>query len=115
MSGKTISAYTDETTAKRINSIAKQEHRKTAAVAGTALKLYAELSSEARGAWWQIQAVGTSEDLEDIRREMTRALLNVKYKLAHRQVMEQMKSEHLDRLETEDDILSAAIDLTNDE
>jgi hypothetical protein len=112
MAGKTISAYTNEQTADRIRYIAKAEHRKPAAVAGMALELFAELPTEARSSWSEIQTLGTSEDIEEVKRDITRALLNIKYKVAQREVLKQMEVDDLEPLETEDDILAATIHLT---
>lgn len=50
MSGKTISAYTDEKTAKSVAEIASLEQRKASQIAGMALKLFVKLPPEARAA-----------------------------------------------------------------
>lgn len=49
---------------------------------------------------------------EEVMRALTRTLLHAQYKVAHRQVLEQMPVENLGQLETEDEILSAAVTLT---
>lgn len=112
MAGKTISAYTDPETANRVAYIAKLEHRPQAQIAGMALKLFVSLPSQARAALWQIEALGNDADLEEVMREITRTLLHAQYKIAHRQVLEQMEVENLGQLDTEDEILSAAVKLT---
>lgn len=112
MAGKTISAYTDKETASRVAYIARIEQRKPSQLAAMALKLFVELPQEARAALWQIEALGSRADFEEVMQEIARTLLHAQYKVAHRQVIEQMKVENLEQLETEDDILSAAIDLT---
>ncbi|MHC5854300.1 hypothetical protein [Nostoc sp.] len=112
MAGKTISAYTDTETASRVSYIAKLEHRPTSQIAGMALKFFACLPAEARAALWQLEGMGSTADFEEISREITRILLHAQYKVAHRQIMDHMKFEHLDQLETEDDILEAAVALT---
>ena len=112
MAGKTISAYTDEKTASRVTDIARVEQRKPAQIAGMALKFFVGLPSEARSALMQIEALGSAADVEEAMREVARTLIHAQYKVAHQQVMEQMKVENLDQLETEDDILSAAAALT---
>ena len=114
MAGKTISAYTDAETASRVAYVAKLEHRTQAQLAGLALKFLVGLPPEARAALWQLSALGNEADWEEIARSITRTLLNAQYKVAHRQVREQMKLDHLESLETEDDILSAAVALTRD-
>lgn len=115
MAGKTISAYTDPETASRVAYIAKLEHRPPAQIAGMALKLFVGLPTEARAALWQIEALGNDADLEEVMRELTRTLLHAQYKVAHRQVIEQMKVEDLGQLETEDEIFSAAVTLTRND
>jgi hypothetical protein len=115
MAGKTISAYTDSETASRVAYIAKLEHRPPAQIAGMALKLFVGLSSEARAALCQIQALGNDGDLEEVMGEITRTLLLAQYKIAHRQVIEQMQVDKLGQLETEDEILSAAVTMTSND
>ena len=112
MAGKTISAYTDEETSVRVAHLARLENRKKAQIAGMALKFYVELPAEARAAWQEIEAIGSAAEREETLREITRTLLHAKYKLAYQQVMNHLKVEGLDQLETEDDILAAAVALT---
>lgn len=112
MAGKTISAYTDVETANHVAYIAKLEHRPQAQIAGMALKFFVRLPKEAHDALRQIEALGSSADFEEVTREITRVLLHTQYEVAHRQIMDHMKVENLDQLESEDDILNAAIDLT---
>ncbi|MUG95988.1 hypothetical protein F7734_28020 [Scytonema sp. UIC 10036] len=112
MAGKTISAYIDAKTASRVDYISKLEQRPTSQVAGMALKFFVGLPSEARAALLQIEALGSPEDMEEVNREITRTLLHIQYKVVHRQVIDHMKVENLEQLETEEDILSAAVDLT---
>jgi len=112
MAGKTISAYTDAKTASRVDSIAKLEHRPTSQIAGMALKFFVGLPPEARSAWMQIEALASPDDFEEINREITRTLLHIQHKIVHQQIMDHMNVENLDQLETEYDILSAAVTLT---
>lgn len=115
MAGKTISAYTDSETAKSVAYLAKLEHRTPAQIAGMALKLFVSLPAPARNAWCQINALGNKVDREEVAHEITLALLNAQYKIAQRQVVSQIEIEDSELLETEDDLLSAAINLTADE
>lgn len=115
MAGKTISAYTDTETASRLGTIAKVEHRSQAQIGGMALKLFVSLPKEAREALWQIETMGNEQDWESLIREVTRTLLNVQHRLATQQVVEQMKVEELGDLDSEDEILLAAVNLTRDE
>lgn len=112
MPGKTISAYTDENTANSVAQIARLEQRKPSQIAGMALKLFVKLPPEARTALWQIEALGSADEFESAMQEIARSLLNAQYKVAHRQVVEQLKVEDLEQIDTEDDILSMATDLT---
>lgn len=114
MAGKTISAYTDAETASRVAYVAQLEHRTQAQLAGLALKFLVGLPPEARAALWQLSALGNEADWEEIARSITRTLLKAQYKVAHRQVIEQMKIDHLESLETEDELLSTAVALTRD-
>jgi DNA polymerase III delta prime subunit len=112
MAGKTISAYADAETASCVANLARLERRPQAQIAGMALKFFVGLPKEARDALRQIEALGSPEDLEEIKREIAHTLLHVQYKVARRQMMEHAKVENLNQLETEDDILSAAVNLT---
>jgi hypothetical protein len=112
MAGKTISAYTDAETAHQIESIALREHRKKAQIAGAALKFFVGLPEEARTAWRQIEALGTPEEIERISQDIARTLLHAQYAMAHKQVVQELNTEALGSLETEDEFLDAALSLT---
>ena len=115
MAGKTISAYTDSETASRVGIIAKVEQRTQAQIGGMALKLFVSLPKEAREALWQIETIANGQDWESLMNEVTRTILNVQYRLASQQVIEQMKVEKLENLDSEDEILQTAVNLTGDE
>ena len=51
MAGRTVSAYTDETTAQRIAQLAKVEDRSPAEIAAAALRLYVNLPTHAHQAF----------------------------------------------------------------
>ena len=112
MTGKTISAYTDAETAYRIESIAQREHRKKAQIAGTAVKFFVGLPEEARTAWRHIEALGTPDEIEQISQDIARTLLHAQYAMAHKQVVQELNTETLGTLKTEDEILDAAVSLT---
>ncbi|MEB3336103.1 MAG: hypothetical protein VKJ46_01480 [Leptolyngbyaceae bacterium] len=111
MPGKTISAYTDAETVKRIEAIAVQEQRKKAQVAGMALQFFAALPDEARAAWLQMTA-GNPAEREAIAQEITRVLLQAQSDLAHRRILAEMQTQALGALDTEDEILEVAVSLT---
>ena len=115
MTGKTISAYTDLDTAQRLEWIAKREQRRKAQIAGAALKLFVNLPEPARTAWHQLEALGSSEDLDRVSQELTRVLLHAQYEMAQRQLVSEMKPDPTLELETEDDLLNAAVSLTSSE
>ena len=110
MSGRTISAYTDDITAQRIATLAKVEDRSTGQIAAAALRLYANLPSEARQALRQLEAMESSDVLENAQRAMTRALLNAVYDSAHRRLMIHMPAGEYD---SEDAMLAEANRLTS--
>jgi hypothetical protein len=43
---------------------------------------------------------------------IARTIVDAQYQAAHTQVMEQMQIEHLEPLNTEDDLLAAAVNIT---
>jgi hypothetical protein len=57
--------------------------------------------------------LGSPEDFDEIARSITRTVMHAQYELAHRQVMETIQVRDIELLETEDDILNAAIALTS--
>lgn len=115
MAGKTISAYTDSETASRVGAIAKVEQRTPAQIGGMALKLFVFLPKEAREALWQIKTMGNALVWESLMNEVTRTILNVQYKLASGQVVEQMNVEKLGDLDSEEEILATAVNLTREQ
>jgi hypothetical protein len=60
----------------------------------------------------EIEALGTPEELERIPPDFARTLLHTQYEMAHKQVVQEMATEHLGSLETEDDLLTTAVSLT---
>ncbi|PZD70194.1 hypothetical protein C1752_17100 [Acaryochloris thomasi RCC1774] len=112
MAGKTISAYTDTDTADRIESIAKREDRRKAQIAGMALKLFSVLPDEARTAWRKIETFGSPADMEHAIADITRILLNTQHEIATQQVVQEINTESLHALDTEDDLLATAVALT---
>jgi predicted transcriptional regulator len=114
MAGKTISAYTDNATAERIELIAQREQRRKAQIAGTAVKFFVGLSDEARAAWLQIEALGSAVEIEKLKQDIARTILDAQYQMVHRQIMDEIQTAHLGTLNTEDEILETAVNLTRD-
>lgn len=113
MAGKTISAYTDSDTAESVAYLAKTEHRTPAQIASMALKFFVHLPASARTAWCQIDALGDERDRQRLAEEITRTLLNLQYDLAQRQLVAQIDFPPQHSLESEDDFLAAAVQLTD--
>jgi hypothetical protein len=60
MTGRTVSAYADESTASSVAEMARLEDRSPAQIAAAALRLYVRLPPAARDAWRRIEASGES-------------------------------------------------------
>lgn len=105
MSGRTISAYTDDATAQRIAALAKMEDRSTGQIAAAALRLYVNLPSEARQAIRQLETMESPAVMESVKYAMTRILIDAVYAGAHRRLIAQMPEGEYD---TEEDILNEA-------
>ncbi|MBE9043649.1 hypothetical protein IQ255_04365 [Pleurocapsales cyanobacterium LEGE 10410] len=112
MSGKTISAYTDKQTADLVDYLAKIEQRTPSQIMAIALKFFVKLPVSAREAWYQIEAVGDEADRERAIKRITQILIDERYEVWQKKVVGEMKTDSLGKLETEDDILAAAIKLT---
>jgi len=110
MSGRTISAYTDDATAQRIAALARIEDRSTGQIAAAALRLYVNLPSEARQAIRQLETMESPDLMESVKHAMTRILIDAVYANVHRQLMAGMP---VSEYSTEEDILTEAIRLTS--
>jgi predicted transcriptional regulator len=112
MKGKTISTYTDHETAALVNYLAKIEQRSPSQIAAIALRFFVKLPATAREAWYQIEALGEESQKQEVIEQITRSLVNMQYEISQRKIVEQMDIESLEPLETEDDILAAAVKLS---
>ncbi len=112
MAGRTISAYTDEGTASMVEHISRVEQRKPSQVAAAALAFYVRLPLEAHAALRRLESIATPEDLNLMRREVTRAISNASFDAAVRQSAPRVREIYGDSLETEDEILAEAVRLT---
>lgn len=63
-------------------------------------------------AYRDAEAFDSPADSKEIVGDIKRNLLHDQYSMAHRLLMNHMKVEDLEQIETEDDILSAAVALT---
>jgi len=112
MSGRTVSAYADETTARRIAQLAKVEDRSPAQIAAAALRLYVILPTEAHQAFRQIEAMESSAVIDSVQRAMTRVLIDGVYDAARRRAVAQMHVSGGDD-DSEEAILAHAVRLTS--
>lgn len=112
MSGRTVSAYTDEATAERVARIAKLEDRPVGQVAGAALRLYAMLPAEARDALRQMEALGDDDALREAVREVTLVLARRRFAQTRTSITAAIDVSGLGRLDSESRILGAAVKLT---
>jgi hypothetical protein len=59
-----------------------------------------------------MRASGTPEDWQGLQQDSIRVLLRYRYRLIQRQLASQVDTQWLESLETEDDILAAAVNIT---
>lgn len=112
MAGKTVSTHVDEEVADRVKRIAALENRKVSQVAGAALSLYARLPGEARDALRRIEALGDEATLDATVREIASVLVRLDYELAAARLAEEVDRDALGSLESEQEILERAVELT---
>jgi predicted transcriptional regulator len=112
MPGKTISAYTDEETAKLVEHIARVEQRKPSQIAAAALAFYVRLPIEAHAALRRLEALASPEDLNLMRREVTRAISNASMDAAMERAAPRIHDTYGDGLQTEEEIMAEAVRLT---
>ena len=115
MTEKTISAHTDPNTADLAAEVAKLEQRKVAQIAGMGLKLFVNLPPEARTVLWRISSEENEAAWLEMVQKISLTLLQYQYSQAHQEVLKEMNVEHLEPLESEDEILRTAITLTENE
>ena len=112
MAGKTISAYTDKQTADLVDYLAKIEQRTPSQIMAIALKFFVKLPVNAREAWYQIEAIGDEADRQRAIARISQVLIEERYSLLQNKVVSEMEVHSIGELETEDDILNAAVKLT---
>jgi hypothetical protein len=112
--GQTVSAYTDDVTAKRIAQLAEVESRSPAQIAASALRLYVNLPTEAHQAFRQIEAMKSPAVSDSVQRAVTRALLDGAYSAVRDRMVAQMRTNGVAGSSEagEDDILAEAVRLT---
>lgn len=115
MAGKTVSAYADEETARRVEHAARVEQRPVSQIASAALAFYARLPAEAHAALRAIEAQGGSAALDRAARAVARRLLDAQFEAAARGAAAAIPDEALaglGALDTEDAVVTAAVALT---
>jgi predicted transcriptional regulator len=111
MSGATVSAHTSKEVVDRLDIIAKAERRNRSQVVGMALDLFIELPPAARDAWLKISTTGSTEQMKLLMDNIARNIVNSQYQAVHTQMMAEMNIDHLEPLDTEDDILATAVNI----
>ncbi|BAZ85706.1 hypothetical protein [Dolichospermum compactum] len=77
------------------------------------MKFLPKLPAEAYASLQHIEVIASPEDWQKITYQIARTLVNAQYEITHRQIMEKMKVDNLDEMESDDDILAAALKLTS--
>lgn len=113
MSEETRLTYTDKETDGVMIDLSKIAEQTQAQNINLALKFLPKLPAEAYAALQHIEAIASSEDWQKITYQIARTLVNAQYEITHRQIMEKMKLDNLDEMESDDDILAAALKLTS--
>lgn len=78
-----------------------------------ALKFLAYLPTEAYTALQNIEEIASSEDWQKLSYLIARTLVDAQYEITHRQIIEHIKVDNLDDMESDDDILAAALKITS--
>lgn len=78
-----------------------------------ALKFLAYLPTEAYTALQHIEEIASPEDWQKLSYQIARTLVDAQYEITHRQIIEKMKVDNLHEMESDDDILAAALKITS--
>lgn len=109
---QTISAHVAATTVAKIDQLAKLENRSRSQMTEAVIELGGNLPHEAWSALFQVKALGTEENWLALQQDLVRTLLDHRYRLLQQRMRSQVDSPWLESLETEEDILAAALELT---
>ena len=112
MAGKSISAWVDDGTARRVERLAKVEARPPAHVVAAAVKFYLSLPEEAFSAIRKVDAFGTEEEVQWAMRKVARALLEAQHQIAAERAAGQVCVDDLGSLDSEAEIDAAAVRVT---
>lgn len=115
MAGKTVSAHVGEGVVRRVEEIARLEARPVSQVVAAALAFYTRLPADAHQSLRTLEALGGAAAVDEAAYRAARAVVAVTFDVAERRLVEAIPEEviaGLGALETEDDILAAAVRLT---
>ncbi|HVG46224.1 MAG TPA: hypothetical protein VM890_15885 [Longimicrobium sp.] len=109
MPGKTISAYTDEETARLVGELARAERRTPSQIAAEAIALYVRLPREAHAL---LRDIDPSQHAAMIR-QVTRAIIKAAYDASLERIAPVVREIYGDTLKSEEEILAEAVRLTS--
>src|SRR4051794_1159725 len=104
MPGKTISAYTNEETAKLVAELARMENRRPSQIASEAIALYVRLPSQIHASLRHVQGSGSAEAVNLMLREVSRAITNASYDLVLDEMAPRLEEIYGDGLRTEEEV-----------
>ncbi len=84
-------------------------------LAQISLKLGSTMPDEALEQLKKLNQMGSQEDWQEIGDLFARSLLDYQYKVVTKRITQQFDSEWLETLETEEDLLNAAVELTQND
>jgi len=113
MSEETRLTYSDKETDGVMIDLSKIAEQTPTQNINLALKFLPKLPAEAYSALQHIEIIASPEDWQKITYQIARTLVDAQYEITHRQIMEKMKVDNLDEMESDDDILAAALKLTS--
>ncbi len=109
---KIISTSVSPELAEQIDQVAKLENQSRASVIRGAIEVMTALPVKALSNIFDLHQQGTAEDREILYNDIARAFLHHQYRLGQRALAKTIDQKFLDTLETEEDIINAAIALT---
>jgi hypothetical protein len=113
MSEETRLTYSDKETDGVMIDLSKIAEQTPTQNINLALKFLPKLPAEAYSALQHIEVIASPEDWQKITYQIARTLVDAQYEITHRQIIQQMKVDNLDEIESDDDILAAALKLTS--
>lgn len=112
MAGKTVSAHVSEEIVRRIEQIAQLEARPVSQIVAAAVAFYTRLPAEAHQSLRTLEAFGGEAALDAVTRGVARAIVAAAFDLTTHRVAAAIPEHIVAGLDTEEDILAAAVRLT---